>query len=299
MNTRELFRAIGDVDGGLIEQAHSSRRQTSRPAWMRWGAAACLILAVGIGVRLVTTETVPLIRQIPDASTLITPFAEPVANESRKNMAMDGHCYAFAGNGARYDFSAFDITMSLGTLDHELSEDMASPDNNQSAAGDFATTWAPGGTVYEIPGYDPAFRVAVEQNGAWYMAELVANLDGTPLDAGYYFDVSAMRSRVRGADVIPGWGVEALHRFGRKDARTIVDILATASPAALSDGEREAAAQARSEGRSWQLCLRLADDTTVTLDIIPNLALFAIGDDDFYLPAAFMEQYGERFTDQP
>lgn len=131
------------------------------------------------------------------------------------------------------------------------------------------------------------------------MAELVANLDGAPLDAGCYFTVSSVRSRVRGADILPGWGVEALHHFDRKDARAIVDILATASPAALRDGEREAAAQTRSEGRSWQLCLRLADSATFTMDIIPDLALFTIGGDDFHLPAAFIEQYGERFTNLP
>lgn len=290
MRTKRLFRAIGDVDDDLIEEAQQARaRPKLRLALQLSAAAAAVALVIGLGVQ---QRNQPLIEQQPQIARIAAP-AGP-----RKILNWNGYRYAFLGDGTAYDLADFDPSVVLGTLDTDMLAG-GEADSGGDAGRDGATTWALGGTVYELPGYDPGYRLAVEQDGLWYLAELVALANDAPLDAGYYFSMAGLGDMVKGADILPHSGGESLHSFRKRDAKAMVDLLATAENAALTNEQYESLARAQAEGRSWQLSLRLADGTTMTMYIVPEMALISIGDGYYHLPNRFLERFHSAFDGLP
>lgn len=293
MRTARLFRAIGDIDDDLVEQARcAGQKPALRPRVIRWGAAAaCLLLIIGVATGVNISRSLPQIQ--PGVAVRV--FSAPVG--PRRMFNWNGCRYVFVENGAPYDFSAFDITERLGSLEYDM-QGMESGEAPYIQA-DGATTWALGGALYAIPGYDSAFRIAVEEDGVWYMAELVARVDDTPLDAEYYFRVADMKRLVRRAELLPHMGGESLHTLGWRQARGLVDILSTAQPAKLTGEQYQQLAGAQSQGRSWQLSLLLGDGTAVNLYVVPDMGIVSIGDGYYRLPDAFAGKFGDIFDSLP
>lgn len=54
MKNRKLLEALGEIDEALIEEAAPGNKppQKAQPVWIKWGAAACVLLLAGIGVPL-------------------------------------------------------------------------------------------------------------------------------------------------------------------------------------------------------------------------------------------------------
>lgn len=292
----QLFRAIGSVDDDLVEAAAEAKakRPPLKLAVLRWAAAAAVLaLVAGLSVsRLTATPQLAPLETLMDQSRAMT-MSSPAG--MRKLFNYGGYRYAFVGDGAPYDFSQFELTRSLGTLDTDILAGMDSGGDNEAARADLATTFALGGTVYEIPGYDPAFRLAVTLDGQTYLAELAGRVDNEPLGAEYFFTVSGMEAAVRKAHILPHMGEEPLRSLGRRDARGIVEILSGSAAATLTNEDYENIARTQLEGGSWQLELALADGTNVRLYVIPELNLVSIGDDYYTLPEEFAEQYGGIF----
>ncbi|MDL2234480.1 hypothetical protein LJC63_13015 [Ruminococcaceae bacterium OttesenSCG-928-L11] len=300
MKQRHLFQAIGSVDADLIEEAATSG--SSRPALRviaaRWGAAAaCLALIVGLALARMQAPPPQL---LPQLATEAEPRAMILTLDSpagiRKILNYNGYRYAFAENGSPYDFSAFRLETRLGVLEHDIMAGMDGQGENTVAAMDFAATFAIGGVLYEIPGYNPAFRLAVEWDGRTYLAEAVGKVDNTPMDAASFFEAGDIRARIVSVAILAHSGGEPLQTVERKQtARDMVELLAKSTPAELTGDDYSAIATAQWEGRSWQMQLSLNDGTAVSLYVMPDLGYVSIGDEYYRLPDTFQSQYGPLF----
>lgn len=309
MSGEQLFRAIGSVDDDLVEEAeHKRPRPALRLAAIRWvAAAACLALVIGFGVsrltvtpQLMPAETLLMEgRMLPDggaeAGGGAMPFSSPAV--MRKFLNYAGYRYAFLEDGAPYDFAEFELTHNLGALDRDILAGMGDGGINGIAEQDFATTFALGGTLYEIPGYDPAFRLAVALDGQIYLAELVGRVDNLPMGADYYCAVSDLEHMATKANILPHMGGDALRTLGRGDASRIARSLSGAEPVMLTNEDYEAVAREQTEGGSWQLELVLKDGTDLHMYVLPWLSLITIGDDYYALPEDFLRQYGDDFKE--
>lgn len=308
MNAKKLLRIIGEVDDDLIEDAASTGktelRLHRRAALLRWGAiAACILLVAGIGIRRVTTQRLTTPPELVEAESTDHPLpADRAATFSLPAESSAGPRRMFLYGGLRYafmdrvpeDLSGFTLGEALGTLEYDILAGMDGSGDNPYADMDFATTFALGGTLYEVTGYAPAFRLAVVWEGETYLAEAVGRADDAPLDAGEYITAAGLTDLADSVHILDHMGLERLHSFAdRKDAVRMLEILSLGTPAELTSDQYEALARAQSEGGSFQLEFALSDGTAVTLYLVPSLMHFSLGDGNYHLPQEFLDEYGD------
>ena len=165
MNALDLLDAVGGAEDADILQAQKKKRKYR---WIPWAAAACVLLAVGVGVLL--RHSVPL----------------PVDG----NLYTEGETY--------YDDEAARIETLLGEKLGDATGTIDCFSDDSEYEKPFASTLA--GEVFTVQGYDPAFRVAVRNVNSegslsvWFMD----CLNGITLSAGsdLFEDRLQLRDRV-------------------------------------------------------------------------------------------------------
>ncbi|GIP28146.1 hypothetical protein J23TS9_32760 [Paenibacillus sp. J23TS9] len=289
MNNRDLFKAIGGVDGDLIEKANAATRMKRNYA--RWGSiAACFALVLGFAIYKFPHTPLPALTQISQQ----TPAASPTG--IRKFLNYNGYRYAFVSDGAQFKFTGAEPVKSLGTLKFDI-RDIANHDKNQYAEKDYAATFAVGGELYEIPTSPSHFRIAVKYEQNYYLAEIVAKVNDSAITAKDYLDMSNLKEHVQDMHVMNHAGDDVLKKVtDHASVESIVKGLYDAKTADLSNKEYEAIAEAQSQGKSYQLKFNLKDGTSMSMYIIPELKVVSMGDDYYQLPDTFLEQSGDIFT---
>lgn len=286
MTSKELLHLLGDIDATYIEEAAGAKKckPLAFPHIAQIAVAACLLLAVGLSAASLSSllggahgKTVP---QIPSVAA-----GSPTPG-GRKILCYDGARYAFLGDGAQYDFSALPLTNALGTL---------TQDSADASSDALSASFAVGGTLYEIPGTSTQFRVAVEFEGAYYIAEAVTGADGAPLDAAAFFESANLQGRVQKAEILDHMGLQMLREISTADAKGMVQSLTEMQPSRLTDTDYEAIAGTQAQGASYQLRFVLDDGTSVDCYFAPSLGKLSLGDSWYDVPAAFAAPYGAHF----
>lgn len=284
MRGSELLDKMELVDPRYVEEADAPRK-TGRIPWKAWGAvAACLLLATAASVasyRASHRPTVP-IRQTQTASV--------PSNGPRKILNYDGGQYVFIENGSAFELTGDHLGEELGRLEYDILAD-----REANAARDYAATFAVGGTLYEMKGYDPLFRVAVEFEGSWYICERVGHTDGSALDAAELFHAAGFAHNVTEVILLDHFGREELGRLSGKEAKRLVELLAQVSPATLTREDYEAIGKAQNGGESFQAVLRLEDTTRYKLYVIPSLSIAMIGNGRYTLTEEFHSAFDPVF----
>lgn len=311
---KKLFRSIGDVDDDLVEEASQakSKRKPFYPLLVKLvAAAAAVALIVGVGVTqlpgLLSGGSVTQILPAAGADT-VAPFSSPEVrgpssptSNPRPFFNYNGYRYAFRANvmsnlPIAYNLTAFDFQKSVGTLEYDLAAVMTGASSEQELAErDYAATFALGGTVWELPGYNPGFRLAVELDGIWYIADVVGRVDGEPLGAKYYIDTAKLDKQVSQILITPLNYGDILGTIDGETASKLLAELKNASPANLTNEEYEAFARIQSQGGTYTLVVQLKDATSVEMLITPELGIISIGDDKYHLTDRFVADYGSLF----
>lgn len=233
-------------------------------------------------------------RSAPGSSPVVIQQTAPGAdspNGMRKMMNFDGFRYAFLENGAAYDLESDRLSQPLGTLDYDIQTD---PQVYGSA--EYAASFAVGGTVYEIDGYDPAFRLAVEWEGQYYIAQCVDTLDDSTLDLGSYFDTAGFQDTVDRIEICDHAGRTVLREVDEAGISPLLTLLAQAVQAELTDEEYQEIARAQRSGGSYQLVFRLVDGTSYSLHVIPALSIVSAGDNRYRMPEEYQQELSEVFN---
>ena len=212
-------------------------------------------------------------------------------NGMRKMMNYGGFRYVFLENGAAYDLDPSVLSQPLGTLDYDIQQD---PETYGSA--DCAASFAVGGTLYQIDGYDSAFRLAVEWEGQYYIAQCVDTLDDSPLELSDYFETADLEGRMESIQTCDHTGQSILCTFTGDDAEDLLSLLVQAVPAEFTDDQYQEIARAQSNGGSYQLIFRLEDNTSYTMYVIPALSVVFAGDNRYLLPDEYAQNIKDVFS---
>ena len=193
MRGAELLDKIGLADPAYVAAAHAppERGAIRRRGWQ--ALAACLALAVVSAAVLVQVHnraaTLPKLEQVPVISA-----AADLPGGMRRMMNYAGMRYVFLEGGAAYSLAPEQLGEAVGVLEYDIQAD---PEANGKK--EFSATYALGGTVYLLADYDPAFRVAVEQDGLYFICQSVGYTQGGDIDPGEYFQKARFPKIVDGA----------------------------------------------------------------------------------------------------
>lgn len=288
MNAKRVSDALSELDPQYVQEALQYKGRSKALRWRKWGAAAaCLVVVVALvlgGTSIFARESLPQLELAAPAAP-----AADAPDGMRKMMNYNGNRYVFLENGAAYSLSAQQLKAALGTLDYDIQAD---PQANGKK--EFSTTFALGGTVYALADYDPAFRLAVEWEGNYYLCQRTGQTDNSPMDAAEYFAAARFPERIERVSIADHAGAEVLAEFPGGEISALIGELSQAQPAALAEEDYLAIARAQTEGESYQLLLDLNDGTTVSL----YTSLPANRDDRdnrYALPDSFSEKFGDLF----
>lgn len=288
MKAEKFSNALQNVDDRFIAGAvrPQSAGKTIRFPWKRWAAAAaclCLLGASAFAARgfLLPAETEPIVQTAPAADS---------PDGMRRYMNWNGMRYEFLENGAVYQIPAELLGDAVGTLTHDIAAD---PEAN--AGKDLSSTYALGGTVYELKEYDAQFRVAVEYDGGYCICQSVAFNDGTPLDPAEYFALAGFPDNIQSVSVFDHGGSSLLAQLPKEETEQFVAALAQSVPAQLSDEQYQQIGQAQREGRSFRVTFDLDDGTGYGFYVIPSLDIAMFGDGRYTTPADFSDAFGGFF----
>ncbi|MCI7474331.1 MAG: hypothetical protein MSB10_11775 [Clostridiales bacterium] len=209
----------------------------------------------------------------------------------RKMMNYDGFRYVFLENGAAYSLAPSVLSQPLGILCYDIQQDPEA-----YAFADCATSFAVGGTVYRIDGYDPTFRLAVEWDGQYYIAQCVDTLDGTPLELSSYFETANLPDRTEQIQICDHTGQNMLCAVTGDDKEKLCSLLAQAAPVELTDEEYQEISTVQRNGGSYQLIFRLEDSTSYTMYVIPTLSIVSAGDSRYQIPREYVQELQDLFS---
>lgn len=265
-------------------QSGGKRRAVSFRWFLPVACAAAVLLCMLAVPQVFTVKEAPAVIQ------QVAPGADS-PNGIRKTMNYGGYRYAFLENGAAYDLDPSLLSQTLGILNDDIQQN---PETYGFA--DYASTFAVGGTVYQIEGYDPAFRLAVEWEGQYYIAQCVDTLDGSPLELSSYFDTANLRDRTEEIQICDHAGQNILCTFTAEDAEELLSLLNQAVPAELTNEEYQEVARAQRSGGSYQLVFQLKDSTAYTMYVIPALSIVSAGDNRYQMPDECVQELQDLFS---
>ena len=196
MNAYDLFRAVGEVGGDLVEEAAAEAKKRRRAPLYAAALAACaalaLLLARPWAQETPAVTSAPAVEEQPGAQE--TPAASAPAAEEQPGaqetpavatapVAMDMVAFVIYG-GRMYECSQ----VLEGDAAEELMgeylftspgyiDEWSSPEEYTDGTGSVA------GDVYTVKGYDSAFRLCIPLDGG-ALLELYDTLDGITLRTG-------------------------------------------------------------------------------------------------------------------
>lgn len=286
MNAKKFSNAMSELDSKYIDEAINYKKKVKKPIWVKWGAvAACLGLVAASAFTVshfVGNDRIPQIEMVSPAADAPTAM--------RKYMNFDGRRYAFLENGATYNLSAEQLQDVLGTLEYDIQAD---PQTNGKK--EFSTTFALGGTVYEMTEYNSDFRIAVQWEENFYICQTVGLTDNTPMNIAEYFEAAHFPETINEISIYDHAGNEMLADVPSEEIEALIDTLVQSTPAELSNEEYRQISTAQKEGQSYQVFFGLNDGTIYHLYVIPSLELTMIGDSRYVLPESFAEDFGHLF----
>ncbi|TCZ74688.1 hypothetical protein E0485_19150 [Paenibacillus albiflavus] len=301
MNEKDLIHSISKIGPTDEQQSkmlsaiinRSSRQQSTLKRRLRFAIPAlCIICAVFALLVIIPRFTLePVISQIE-----AQPMSASTSNFMRKYFNYSGNRYEFINNGAQFDFSQVPLTEELGTLNHEILLDRKAG-KMLKVDEDLSTTFAVGGTLYQIPAYNSAFRIAVVYQDNYYMAQFVGHSDNSPVSASEYFTNTGLSESAKQIELLNFSGTESKGIIGRhKTVQGLIEELAQSVFASdLKEEDYMAIGKAQSSGNSFLLRIHLADKTSVEINIIPELGIVSIGDNRYYLTKQFISDFTELF----
>lgn len=257
----------------------------------RWFLPAACAAAVFLGLFAVPQFYPP--EQPPAVIRQIAPGADS-QNGMRKMMNYDGFRYVFLENGAVYDLDASALSRPLGTLNYDILQE---PERYGSA--EFAANFAVGGTIYQMDGYDPAFRLAVEWEGQYYIAQCVDTLDHSILELQDCLKAADLKNRTEEVWICDHTGRSVLCTRTGDDMQALLVLLTQAAPAELTKDQYQEIARAQRNGESYQLVFQLRDGTTYIMYVIPALSIVSAGDNYYLMSGEYAQKLSDAFSALP
>ncbi|MEG1447803.1 MAG: hypothetical protein RSC41_00570 [Oscillospiraceae bacterium] len=286
MNGKDLLKGFSHIEEGILHDADGQKTNIkSRKYLIPIAAVIAAAFAVTIAIPYFFTSSTP-VAPIPSIN-----HGADAPMGMRKTLNYEGFRYSFLENGSIYDISADNIGEKLGVLEYSIKE-------NPEVYGkmDLSASFAIGGTIYQINSYDPSFRVAVEFDGNYYIAQRVGSVSGEDILLPDYFETADFISNVENISVCDHLGNTVLQEISKKnDIKAMISLLSQSEPATLSNEQYEQIAKAQSIGKSFMLIFELSDTTEFKLYVIPSLSVAMVGDNRYTLSNEWKQEYSDFF----
>lgn len=201
---------------------------------------------------------------------------------TRKYLNYNNMRYAFIEDGREMELDAETLGEKIGSL--TLMDGITIDENNlpqitgelSSDYTDFSSTFADGGNLHHISGYDSTHRLAVEKDGKYYIAENVGNHDNSAVNFGDNITNWDLTSKVVSAEIYDHNGETMLRELTKEDAAIILEKISTGRYDDNTDNESLSTAQ--EDGQSYQVRFIYEDGTYTTSYVVPSMNLFSWGD---------------------
>ena len=178
MNAYDLFRAVGEVGGDLVEEAAAEAKKRRRAPIYAAALAACAALMLLLArpwAQETPAASAPAAEEQPGAEETPAVATAPVAMDMVAFVIYGGRMYecsqVLEGDAAEELMGEYLFT-SPGYID-----EWSSPEEYTDGTGSVA------GDVYTVKGYDSAFRLCIPIDGG-ALLELYDTLDGITLRTG-------------------------------------------------------------------------------------------------------------------
>lgn len=230
-----------------------NRRKTHSSKWM--GLAAALVLVVGIGTAWQIGVLVG--PGLGNEQGMQGSTESPMG--MRKLMNYEGYRYAFLNDGESFKLKGEELEEELGQVPEDA-------------------TFAQGGVIYTLRNYAPTFRVAIEWEGNYYIAERVAKADDSEMDIKAYVESMALENNLEKVVISDQIGMEVLKTLSEEEEMLLIENFSKAEIAQLESTDYEKMARAQSEGKSYKISLVLKDGTVVESYVILSMNYISVGD---------------------
>ncbi len=238
-------------------------------------------------------------------SSEVAPSTEPEVDETPSSVSPTGVTkqlhynnsrYSFLQDGAEMEIAPESLGAQLGVLSLmdglTINEETGMAEVGENGYGntyaDFASTYMDGGTVYELADHSSDYRVAVEKDGKYYVAEKSGNYDNSPLAVDEYFTNSGLMDKVVGVDIYNHMG-DTLHKsLTEEETKELLNSISVGTGTDSSELNYDEIVGAQSSGQSYKMHLMLEDGTYTTSYIMPSLNMFSLGDG-----YAMVESFGD------
>ena len=178
MNAYDLFRAVGEVGGDLVEEAAAEAKKRRRAPIYAAALAACAALMLLLArpwAQETPAASAPAAEEQPGAEETPAVATAPAAADMVPFVIYGGRMYersqVLEGDAAEELMGEYLFT-SPGYID-----EWSSPEEYTDGTGSVA------GDVYTVKGYDSAFRLCIPLDGG-ALLELYDTLDGITLRTG-------------------------------------------------------------------------------------------------------------------
>ncbi len=219
------------------------------------GVAASLMVVAGIGM-IWKQSNIPTNPNEPQNAIESPANCE---NGPRKIMNYEGYRYAFINDGTEFEIKENSLGQKLGNVSKDA-------------------TFGAGGTIYSLNEYNSEFRVAINFEGKFYIAQNVAKSDDSAIDIKDYFNKMGINDRITKVEILDHMGTKVLKTLDKDAANILINSFKQTKIAELSNENYEAIANAQSTGKSYKISFVLEDGTKVENYIIPSMGYVSIGD---------------------
>lgn len=191
----------------------------------------------------------------------------------RKFMNLNGLRYEFKNDGETVSLSTSDLGEKIGVLETAINVG-----DEFMVEGDFFTTFALNGEVYELNNYRSDFRVAVQLDGQYYIAESVGTIEAEQMNVLSYLEATELSSKVAKAEIMDHFETDVLKTLSKEEAVRMVEEISDATVMTLTGESFEQIAQAQSNGESYLVKFIFEDGSETKMYMIPSLNYVSIGD---------------------
>ena len=273
MKINQLVDAISNIDEKYIVEAQKEKgvdikmKKSKKMNMIKYAAIAASVL-------LICAVVIPNVNGGNNQAniTIGTPSATS-PNEMRKMFHLNGSRYEFVASGSTITIKNLELGDLLGVLENELTE------NNYN--DDLVTTFAVGGKIFELEGYNSEFRVAVEWDGQLYLAQNVGTIMGEEKTLKEYFEIAELNNRIEDITIMNHFGNEKIKTLSKQERSELLEKMQMAINTTLEYSEYEELAQAQGQGNSYKVLLNLNDSTTIECYVVPEMKLLLFGDQKY------------------
>lgn len=199
-----------DTPKAKVVSLESRRRQ-----WTLAAASLVAVVGLSVSMQMINTTTEP-------TNTGIT-ISAPSSTQGmgmRKFMNYNGHRYVFLEDTYQVDIEEDDLIQALDTLETQLTYDGTSDPTEQ-----LATSFAIGGTIWEVEQYNPSYRVVVALEGNYYLCENMGRSDDQVFNLSQFFDEAKFSDRVEHIEMAYRNDNEQIARLNKADSVFLLELI--------------------------------------------------------------------------